>query len=300
MDLNDIVVFARVVQAGSFTQAAKDLGMPKSTVSRKVAELEERLHSRLLQRTTRRLSLTDAGRTYYAYCSRIVAEVEEAELAVSRLEETPRGRLRVTAPLNFAFLGPIVGEYLRRFPEVQVELACTDRVVDLVEERFDLGIRAGNLADSTLIARSLGSAGWLLVATPGYLKKRGTPRAPEELARHDCLLFGTNAERVSLRMTSGEQTQEVSIMPRLFTNDSDMLHAAAVEGVGIARLPVFHCQEELRKKRLVRVLVGWELPLTPIHAVYASTRHVSPKLKSFLDHLQARLTPPPWEQGPKE
>src|SRR5262249_42875187 len=140
MDLNQVLVFARVVQAGSFTAASKALGMPKSTVSRKVSELEERLKSRLLQRTTRKLSLTEVGRTYYDYCERIVGEIEAAERAVSSLQETPRGLLRVTAPVNVPFLGPIVSDYMKRYPEVRLELLCTARLVDLVEERFDLGI----------------------------------------------------------------------------------------------------------------------------------------------------------------
>src|SRR5262245_29015025 len=141
MDLSEMLVFARVVRAGSFTAAARELGMPKSTVSRKVSELEERLRSRLLQRTTRKLSLTDVGRTYYEYCARIAAEVEDAERAVSSLQEAPRGLLRVTAGINSAYLGPIVGDFLRRYPEVRLELYCTGRAVDLVEERFDVGIR---------------------------------------------------------------------------------------------------------------------------------------------------------------
>src|SRR5262245_9215851 len=148
MDLNEMLVFARVVKTGSFTAAATELGMPKSTVSRKVSELEQRLGSRLLQRTTRKLSLTDVGRTYYEYCARIASEVEDAERAVTNLQETPRGLLRVTAGLNAAYLGPIVSDYLARYPEVQLEILCTGRTVDLVEERFDIGIRAGTLADS--------------------------------------------------------------------------------------------------------------------------------------------------------
>src|SRR5260221_6497207 len=190
MDLNEMLVFARVVQAGSFTTAAAALGMPKSTVSRKVSELEERLKARLLQRTTRKLSPTDAGRTYYDYCARIVGEIEDAERAVSSLQATPRGVLRVTAPVNVAFLGPIVSDYLKRYPDVRIDLFCTGRSVDLVEERFDLGIRAGALADSTLIARSLGMVKWFLVATPAYLKKHGRPQTPDDLKRHACLLFG--------------------------------------------------------------------------------------------------------------
>jgi DNA-binding transcriptional LysR family regulator len=156
MDLNEILVFARVVQTGSFTAAAKLLAMPKSTVSRKVSELEERLDARLLQRTTRKLSLTDVGRTYFDYCSRIVTEVEDAERAVSSLQDTPRGVLRVTTGPNVAFLGPIITDYLKRYSQVRLEIFATTRAVDLVEERFDVGIRAGSLADSSLVAQRLG------------------------------------------------------------------------------------------------------------------------------------------------
>jgi DNA-binding transcriptional LysR family regulator len=295
MDLNEILVFARVVQTGSFTAAAAALGMPKSSVSRKVSELEERLKARLLQRTTRTLSLTDVGRTYYEYCMRIVAEVEEAERAVSRLQDTPRGPLRVTAPLNFGFIGPIIAAFLQRYPEVQLELVCTDRVVDLVEERFDVGIRAGVLGDSSLIARSLGQAPRFLVASPGYLKKRGRPRAPEDLAQHDCMLFGANRERTRLRLEAGSRSLELDVPVRLLVNDTDMLHAAAVAGLGIALVPIFRCSSDLEQRRLERVLPEWNAPLTPIQAVYPSTRHLSPKVKSFVDHVQAALTPSPWE-----
>src|SRR5712692_10384996 len=214
MDLNELLVFARVVQAGSFTGAAAKLGMPKSTVSRKVSDLEERLKSRLLQRTTRQLSLTDAGRTYYEYCARIVGEIEDAERAVSRLQERPRGLLRVTAPVNVAFLGPIVADYLERYPEVRLDLFCTAREVDLVEERFDLGIRVGTLADSTLIARSLGSVRWFLVATPAYLKRRGRPRSPDDLKKHDYLFFGAGPGGAVLRLENGDQSVQLALTPR--------------------------------------------------------------------------------------
>jgi len=295
MDLNEILVFARVVQAGSFTAAAAALGMPKSTVSRKVSDLEERLHSRLLQRTTRKLSLTDVGRTYYDYCARIVGEVEDAERAVSTLQETPRGLLRVTAPINVAFLGPIVSDYLKRYPEVRLDLFCTGRTVDLVEERFDLGIRGGALADSTLIARRLGSAKWLLVATPGYLQRRGRPRSPDDLRKHDCLLFGAGPDSGGLRLENGGRSVQVALSPRLTATDIDVVYAVATAGLGIAVLPAFRCVEDLRARRLTRVLADWNVPSTSLHVVYPSTRHISPKVKSFIDHLHARMTPPPWE-----
>ena len=293
-----MLVFARVVQTGSFTTAAAELGMPKSTVSRKVTELEERLKARLLNRTTRKLSLTDVGRTYYDYCARIAGEIEDAERAVSSLQETPRGLLRVTAPLNVAFLAPIVSDFLKRYPEVRLELFCTGRTVDLIEERFDLGIRAGALADSTLIARSLGSVTWFLVATPGYLKKRGRPQSPDDLKEHDCMLFGGGSSGPGLRLHSGDKSAQVVPSARMVVGDMDVLSAAATAGVGIAHLPAFRCLEDLRARRLERVLRAWNAPTTPVHVVYPSTRHVSPKVKSFVDHLTERMTPPPWELGP--
>lgn len=298
MDLNEIAVFTSVVQAGSFTAAARALGMPKSTVSRKVSELEGRLNARLLQRTTRKLSLTDAGRTYFDYGVRIVNEIEAAESAVASLQDKPRGHLRVTAPLNAAWLGGIVTEFMKRYPEVQLELLCTGRQVDLIEERFDLGIRAGVLADSSLIARSLGSVTWHLVATAGYFKHRRRPRTPEELGQHDCLLFGAGSMTVNVRLANGERTVQVPIAAHLLVSDMDLLHAAASAGLGIALLPGFRCLEELRTRRFERVLRDWSAPATPVHAVYPTARHLSTKVKSFVEHLQNRMTPPPWETGP--
>jgi DNA-binding transcriptional LysR family regulator len=306
MDLNEIAVFAKVVQAGSFTSAAAELGMPKSTVSRKVAELEERLDSRLLQRTTRKLSLTDAGRAYYDYCARIVADIDEAERAVTSLQAVPKGLLRITAPINMGFLAPFISDYLKRYPEVNIDLFCTARNVDLVEERFDIGIRAGVLADSTLIARNLGSIKSFLVASPSYLKKRGRPRSPEDLQKHDCLLFGPsghNTPEIRLQCASagsagGEQTHQLKVPARMMAGDTDVLHAAALASLGIAVLPAFQCVDDLRSKRLERVLSEWGPATTPMHIVYPSIRHVSPKVTSFVEHLQQRMTPPPWELGP--
>jgi DNA-binding transcriptional LysR family regulator len=297
MDLNEIVVFARVVQSGSFTTAATQLGIPKSTVSRKVSELEERLNARLLQRTTRKLSLTDIGRTYYDYCARIVGEIEDAERAVSSLQDTPRGPLRVTAGTNVAFLGTIVSEYLKRYPEVHLELVCTPRLVDLVEERFDVAIRMGPLADSSLVSTSLGRVRWFLVATPAYLESRGRPRSPEDLAKHDCLLFGTGLD-AALRLEGGDTTVQVAVSPRLMVGDQDVLHAATTAGLGIALLPAFRCVEDLRAGRLERVLGEWTAPSTQVHAVYPSTRQLSTKVKSFIEHLHEHMTPPPWELAP--
>jgi DNA-binding transcriptional LysR family regulator len=263
-----------------------------------VTELEERLGARLLQRTTRKLSLTDAGRIYYEYAARIAGEVEDAERAVGSLQGTPRGLLRVTAPIAAAWLGSIVTDFLERYPEVELELFCTGRTVDLIEERFDLGIRAGALADSTLIAKALGKSKWFLVATPGYLKKRGRPRSPEDLKKHACLLFGAGRSALTVHLDRAGESVQVAVPPRLLVSDFDILYDAAVAGLGIAYLPAFRCVEDLRTRRLERVLRDWNVPETSMHVIYPSTRHVSPKVKTFIEHLQARMTPPPWEVGP--
>jgi DNA-binding transcriptional LysR family regulator len=298
MDLNEMIVFARVVRAGSFTAAAGALGMPKSTVSRKVTELEARLEARLLNRTTRKLSLTDVGRTYYDYCARIADEIEDAERAVGALQAAPRGTLRVTSGTNNAYLGPIINDYLQRHPEVRIELFCTGRTVDLVEERFDVGIRAGSLSDSTLVARSLGEVRWFLVGAPAYLKKRGRPRSLDDLEKHDCITFGAAPDGAGLRLARGGRSAHVEVSPRLLVNDFDVIHAAARAGLGLALLPAYQCLDDIRARRLERVLRDWDAPSTPVHVVYPSTRHVSPKVKSFIDHLHERMTPPPWELGP--
>jgi DNA-binding transcriptional LysR family regulator len=298
VDLNEIAIFTRVVQAGSFTAAAKLLGMPKSTVSRKVSDLEDRLRARLLQRTTRKLSLTDAGRTYFDYGVRIVHELEAAEHAVGSLQDQPRGALRVTAGVNQSWLGSIVADYMKRYPDVQLELVCTGRSVDLVEERFDVGIRYGALADSSLVARRLGSVASFLAASPAYLKKRRRPRTPDELQQHDCLLFGSGSTTVAIRLDRGEESVQTSVHARLLVNDIDIVHAAAAAGRGIALIPAFRCSEELRAGRLERVLREWNAPSIPVHVVYPTARHLSATVKSFVEHLQQQMTPPPWELGP--
>ena len=299
MDLNEILVFTRVVQAGSFTTAAAELGMPKSSVSRKVSELEDRLKTRLLQRTTRKLSLTDVGRTYFDYSARIVSEIEDAERAISSLQDVPRGLLRVTTLINATFLGPIVSDYMQRHPEVQVELFSTGRRVDLIEERYDIGIRAGALPDSSLVARRLGSVSWFLVATPTYLKKRGRPRSPEDLKKHDCLFFGSGSNTMTLRLTKeDDESVQVRLPARLMVSDNDILLSATRAGLGIGLLPGFVGMTDLRAHKLEHVLPAWSLPTTPVHVVYPGARHISPKVKSFVDFLQQRMTPPPWELGP--
>ena len=299
IDLNEMLVFARVVQTGSFSAAARDLEMPKSTVSRRVSELEGRVGARLLQRTTRKLGLTDVGRVFYEYAARIVSEAEEAEQAVTRMQSSPRGLLRVSAPLSFAAVGPVVARFLEANPDVQLELFCTDRQVHLVEEHFDLALRAGNLADSSLVARRLGVIRSVLVAAPQYLSERGTPKAARELTRHTCITFGAGSApnvwslvpdaREAEGEEAGPQREEVRVTPRFVVNDPETARNAAREGLGIAFLPEFVCTEDLAKRRLRRVLSGLCSAPTPLQAVYPSARHLSPKVVAFIEHLKSNF-----------
>lgn len=287
MDLNDVLTFARVVRAGSFTAAARELGVQKSSVSRRVSALEEHLGARLLQRTTRALRLTDEGRVFYDHCQRALAELEDAEEALGGMGARPKGLLRITAPLSFGFLGPIVAAFLQRWPEVEIELVCTDRVVDPVEEGFDVAIRAGKLPDSSLIARRVGSLPRFLVASPSYLRRRRTPRTPADLAAHDCVSFG--ARRSPWLLQSEGASIEVAVASRLLVNDYDLLRQTIVAGLGIGLLPEPDCVQPLADGRLKRVLPAWTGVETPIHAVYPSLRHLSSKVKAFIDHLQVEM-----------
>lgn len=285
MDLNEVLVFARVVQAGSFTGAARQLGMPKSSVSKKVADLEDRLGTRLLQRTTRKLGLTDAGRLYFDRCARIIADVEEADHAVTDLQAAPRGLLRVSVPLSFGMLGSIVAGFLRDEPEVQLEIVCTDRIVDHVEDGFDLAIRAGALQDSSLVARKLGSIKRVLVAAPAYLRKRGKPRLPDDLTAHACIAFSGGMAPTIWSLEFGDEQASVRVTPRLAVNDFEMMLDAARAGVGIAWVLDFLAREDLRNGALRQVLPDWCSAETPVHAVYPTTRHLSPKVVRFLECL---------------
>lgn len=284
---SEILVFTQVVRSGSFTAAASNLGMPKSTVSRKVADLEERLGARLLQRTTRSMNLTDAGQVFYTHCSRILAELEEAEHAVTQMQGTPRGILRLTIPFSFSVLGPLLAEYLQLYPEVQVEIFSTERRVDLVEERFDLALRAGASPDTSLVGRKLGTVRRSVLASPQLLESTGRLRHPSELEKHPCLAFAP--EGASWTLTRGDQEQVVELKPRLLINDYDFLRSVTRAGQGFALLPEFHCLEDVNRGLLLPVLEPWVAPEIPLYALYPAARYVPAKVTAFLDLLRDRL-----------
>ena len=298
VDLNDIVVFTRVAETKSFTGAAELLGLPKSTVSRKLAQLEERLGVRLVQRTTRKLALTEIGEAYYLRCSRIVSDVAAAEQVVTDMQATPRGRVKISAPVDLSskYLGGIIAEFLVEHADISVELDASDRVVDLIEESYDIAVRIGPMPESTLIARRLCGIKSQMVASPGYLAKRGTPTTSEELEEHDRLLFQPN-QRITWTLHNGDQSFEFARPARFSSNNIAAVRDTTLAGGGIALISDFMIACDVAKGTLVPVMPEWQGRETDIHAVYPARQNLPPRLQLFLDHLVKSLNPPPWVRG---
>jgi DNA-binding transcriptional LysR family regulator len=287
------------VETKSFTGAADALGLPKSTVSRKLAQLEERLGVRLVQRTTRKLALTEIGEAYYERCARIVTDIQQAEQIVTDMQSTPRGRLRITASIDFTtrFLGNIVADFLAQHPDINVELEGTDRVVDLIDEGFDLAVRFGPMPESTLIARRLAGVSLLLCASPAYLARRGTPKSVDELDEHDHVLF-TPTPRINSWTLGGPDnaTYEFGRPARFASNNVGAVVDVARAGGGIALISEFMLVDELKSGTLVRVMPDWITRPSEIHAVYPARQNLPPRLTLFLEHLAKALNPPPWSR----
>jgi DNA-binding transcriptional LysR family regulator len=292
-DLNAALVLVRVVQAGSFRAAAQALGMPKTTVSRKVSELEAQLGVQLLQRTTRRLSLTDAGMAFVDEAEAAIARLEAAQEAVTELQREPRGRLRVTTAVTIGelFLAPILAEFLEAFPAVEVLLELTDRPVDLVAERFDVAIRAGELPDSSLIARRIGCSTYRVVASPTYLTRHGTPQRPSDLSSHACLRFTRSGMEVrsSWPFGAGARRVAVPVSGRLVSDDFVVLRTAAEQGLGIARLPGLLVHEAILAGRLVAFLDDQAPPPNPLHLLHPGGGRLPARTRAFIDFVQPRM-----------
>ncbi|MFO7565717.1 MAG: LysR family transcriptional regulator [Enhygromyxa sp.] len=293
-DLNQLVIFAKVVETQSFTAAGRELGLPKSTVSRKVAQLEERLGVVLLERTTRKLSLTNVGAAFFERCARISTEITEAEEAVTRVDREPRGLLRISAPAQLApgLLADVVREFLLAHREIDLELELTERFVDLIEEGYDLSIRVGPVPDSRAIVRELGRLRRVWVASPEYLQRRGTPERPEELEHHDLLALGNPRRDPTLELGGSDgRGRGITVRPRLWVNSVEALRDAIAAGVGIGMLPSTCCVEELERRTLRSLLHEWSRSET-ISALYPTSRHLSAKVRRFSSDLMKRLEPP--------
>ena len=296
-------VFAAVVDAGSFAGAADRLDLSRGMATRYVAQLEGHLGVRLLNRTTRKLSLTEAGSDYYQRATQVLTMIEEAETSVAQEASVPRGTLRVTCSQAFGVrhLGWAVTEYLQQYPRVQVDVALNDRVVDLVEEGFDLGIRVATRVDPGLVARKLTRARIVACASPGYLKQHGAPKSPEELAGHNCLCYPYWSLQNEWQFRRKGAVRKVRVAGNLRGNNGDILSTAAIEGLGVILHPTFLVYEALRERKLVRILPDWEHDDLTVFAVYPNRKFLPPKVRSFIDFLAARFGPEPyWDFDSKQ
>jgi DNA-binding transcriptional LysR family regulator len=299
-NLTDIAIFVKVVELSSFTAAAEALDMSQPVVSKAVTRLEEKLGARLLNRTTRRLSLTEAGSELYGRSVRALAEIENAELEVARFQTEPRGLLRVSAPMSFSILhlGPSLQGFVTRFPGVTLELNLDDRQVDLVEEGFDVAVRIGRLQDSNLIARKIAPCRQVLCASPAYLAQRGEPERPEDLLEHSCILYSLLSAPREWRLEGPQgELHTVPINGSIQSNNGLVNRAAALAGGGIVLLPTFYLGEQLRSGTLKPVLCKFKPQELAVYAVYPERRNLMPKVRAFVDFLATTFGQPPWEQG---
>lgn len=297
MDLNRAAVFVRVVDEGGFTAAARVLRLPKSSVSRSVALLEEDLGARLLQRSTRKLRLTEAGSAFYERASRGLAGVQEAAAAVADLQGLLRGPIKITAPVDAGvwLLSPLVARFVAEHPGVHIELVLTTRMVDLVAEGFDFALRAGVLADSRLVARRLRASPLGLYASPDYLKHRGTPLKVIDLLNHDCVMFRSDRGRARWKLTGPDGEQTLEVRGPVGADDFTFLQRMVAAGSGIGLLPGFLCQAALGTGTLVRVLPEYAWHAGDFHLVYPSARYLPQRAAVFRDFLLEELGEP---QGP--
>ena len=289
-----IAAFVSVVESGSFAKAAEKLDQSVSAVSRHVADLEQHLDARLLNRTTRRLSLTEPGRAFHERAVQLLADLEEAEQGASAGGITPRGTLKLTAPITYAtrVLAPLIAAFAAKYDQVRVDVDLSDRIVDLVDEGFDLAVRIGDIRSQFLVARRIGTTELVCCASPGYLKRHGTPRTPDDLARHVCLTYEYATVRHQWRFAGPDgREQVVRIGGPLHSNNGRMLAALAVEGAGIVCEPDFILAPDIASGALVPILADWKLAAIAIHAAYPSRRHLSAKVRSFVDFLAERLAP---------
>jgi DNA-binding transcriptional LysR family regulator len=285
-------VFARVVELGSFAKAAERMDISTSACSRHVADLEAHLDTRLLNRTTRRLSLTESGQAYYERCVQLLADLEEAEGAAALSTARPRGTLKLSCGISFGVrhVARLVGEFAACRPEVKFHVQLADRFVDLVEEGFDLAIRVGEAPAQNLIARRLGETRLVPCAAPLYLREHGAPQSPADLARHACLTYEYLPLRNTWRFVDRAGAEHaVRVAGPVHANNGDLLAAAAIEGIGIAMEPDFIVAADLAAGRLVRVLADYAPAPTGVYAVYPSRRHLSAKVRSFVDFLAERF-----------
>jgi DNA-binding transcriptional LysR family regulator len=292
-----MVLFARVVEAGSFSAAARALGQTRAAVSKQIASLEERIGAQLLQRTTRSMHLTEIGAEFYARCARIAEEAVEAELAVASLQGAPRGALRIAAPVTFGcrYLAPLVADFLDAHAEISIELSLSDAEPDLADGGFDVAVRIAPRPEAGLVARLLAPSPHVLCAAPAYWARRGVPKIPDDLRGHECLLYSSLATPRVWRFRNG---RSVRVSGRFSVNHGESLRHAALDGVGVAYMPEFLVGSDLAEGRLVSALDDWAQSKMKVYALHPGSRNLAPKVRVFVDFLVARFQPqPPWKSG---
>ena len=297
----DLSMFVAVVDSGGISAAAERLGVAKSAVSRRLADLEGRLGAQLLRRTTRRLTLTDSGRAFHERAKNILADLEEAEQSVSQAHGALRGRLKVALPLAYGIrhVGPLITEFMALHPAVEFDLDFNDRRIDLMQEGFDLAIRVARLPDSSLIARRLAPVPSALCASPGYLARHGTPARAADLAGHEALVYSNLANPDTWNFVGPEgQPGSVKVPVRLRANNGEFLTRAAIAGQGIILHPTFYLDEAIRAGELVPLLTDHAWPQVNAYAVYPPTRHLSRRVRALVDFLAERLAGPPYRDAP--
>ena len=289
--LGAMEVFVQVVDCRGFTAAADRLGISRAAVSKQILQLEEALGARLLNRTTRRVSVTELGNAYYERCRRVLAEVESADLLVDQLHSKPKGTLKVSAPMSFgvSHVGPAVSDFLRLYPDIALSLTLNDRFTDLIDDGFDVAVRISQNADSSLVARRIAPIPCVMVATPGYIAAAGRPHRPDDLTRMSCLTYSYLATGLEWTMTGTDGEHAVRVSGPLQANNGEVLLSAARSGLGIALLPTFLVREDLGAGRLVRVLAEYALPELSVFAVSPPNRHPATKVRIFIDFLTERF-----------
>lgn len=299
--LNGMRVFAHVVEAKSFSAAADELGMSKSLASRHVSALERSLAVKLLNRSTRRLTLTDAGAVFYEHCARIVQEAQLAEERLTQTQSEPAGLVRVTAAQAFAVrhVLPALPEFYERYPKIRIELSCSNRTLDLGDERFDLGIRVSFDPAPHLVARKLAANRSVLCSSPAYLERRGTPARIDDLREHDCVIFPPLAPQGRWTLRRGRRQHSMQVAGSFETDEMDVVRAAVAAGLGIGVLPVYMVGDALRQGSLVPLLREYRVvPESAIYMVYLPNRTLSSRVRALIDFLAKRFGPvPPWELG---
>jgi DNA-binding transcriptional LysR family regulator len=293
--LSALAAFIKIVELGSFAAAADKLELSRSSLTKLIAYLERKYDARLLNRTTRKLSLTDAGRALYERAIPLLVEFDELEGALQSDVQHPQGRLRVSAPFTFGILhlGPVINHYMEKYPDVYVDLELKDQVVDLVEDGFDLAIRIGQLNDSSLVARQLAVIDVVSCASPAYVQKHGAPQHPSELVSHSCLNYTYARQGNEWLFQRGDEHVRIKVSGPFRANNGDVLRMAALAGHGIIQQPSFIVGEDIRVGRLIPLLSGWNTYKPALHAVYPHRRFLSAKVKTFIEHLQQSLSDVP-------